>query len=263
MICFMKEIAVPIELAPHPLAHLSRAPLRSAVAELRYAPLLAVEQPDNIERFRNALPEGFLLADRTFAQGLSVTVGVAGLSLGAPTPPGTVWHFRTEDGSTTVHLGITSCAIEVSEYHDWPRFSEIIAAMARALGDALRPQRLLRVGLRYINQIDDPRLEDRRALGHFIRSDLVGGVGEDLGYDAETSFHELRLRQPDGVFVLRHGLVGATTYLLDLDYFDEGDSSFDAAAILSTLERYHQTVESVFVWTLATEYRTELQEVEQ
>jgi uncharacterized protein (TIGR04255 family) len=253
---------VSIRLPPVELQHLSRAPLRSVIAQLRFAPLLAVEQADQVARFQAALPDGFELAERTFAQSLSVNVGPGGLALAGPEPPGTVWHFRSSEEPESVHLAVDSCALEVGSYHDWDRFSDRVARMIQSLDDVLKPKRLHRVGLRYINQIDDSRLEDRGALANFVRRELLGGLGDELGYDALSSFAELRLLQPDGVFALRHGVVGPQSYLLDFDYFSEDEREFDRDAILGLLGQYHRVIESVFIWTLGESYRRELQEAQ-
>jgi uncharacterized protein (TIGR04255 family) len=113
--------------------------------------------------------------------------------------------------------------------------------------------------MRYVNEIEDESLMSE-GLDRFLNSALVAPVGSELGMDLLSSLSDLRFRQPDGVFALRHGLIRPDAYLLDFDYFSEDERPFDRQEIRRTGARFHDVIESMFIWSLSDDYLRRLEE---
>jgi uncharacterized protein (TIGR04255 family) len=245
---------VPIAVERQTLEHLDDAPLRLALVQVRYAPVHAVEKRERVADFQALLGDEFVAEEPQRSQGLLVQFGPAAAPPVLP-PAETVWPFRDPKRGFGVSLSSTSLALEATAgYHDFPVFLEEFRTTLAGLVDVFHPKVCTRLGVRYVNEIGDPRLTSPDGLAAFLNRELVSPVGSDLGSDLMSSLSELRFREDDGVFVLRHGLVESTKYLLDFDRFSETHRSFALEALVDTTSKFHDLIESVFVWSLSDEY---------
>jgi uncharacterized protein (TIGR04255 family) len=249
---------MPIALASDSLEHLPRAPLKLALVQVKYRPLVVIEQPERVAAFQDAVVERFELVDRQTSQALQVEVSPAGVNQRAGQTE-TVWQFRAMDGGATVALSATSLGFESAEYDAFERFADQFAYVLEAVAATFGPRHQTRLGVRYVNEVVDERLAPNTLID-FLNDDLVRPVGSELGVDLIGGLSELRFQQPDGIFVLRHGLVRPNTYLLDFDYYNETERPFDAAAALEVTHRFHTVIEAVFKWSLAEGYLGELRQ---
>ena len=258
---------MPINVPGATLSHLGRAPLRLAVAQVRYTPVHAVEKRDLVADFETALDSRFVAREAQHTQSVRVVLGAPGQPVGAAPPgfpflPEVVWPFRDEERGYEIALANSSLALQISdEYHDFPTFLTEFGEVLRAFVAIFHPKRRLRVGLRYVNEIDEPRFANPAYLVNVIDAGLLSPVGGAFGSDLVASLAELRFREKHGVFVLRHGLVDQTKYLLDLDYFQEEEDVFSPDAILDLICRFHELIEAVFVWCLKPEYLRKIKRV--
>lgn len=248
---------MPISLEPVDLEHLPRAPLKLALVQVLYRPVLAIESPEEMRRFQDALGAEWALVERGSAQQVQFEFGPEG-ARHETRPAETVWRFADREERFRLMVSQTSLGLESIAYHSFAEFGERIRIVVRALAAVFEPAMQTRLGVRYVNEIADARLADRRQLAQFLNADLVRPVGGDLGSDLIASLCELRFAQPDGTFVLRHGMVAPEKYLLDFDYFTEGDRPFEEDAVVTTAEEFHRVIETVFCWTLGEGYLHEL-----
>jgi uncharacterized protein (TIGR04255 family) len=249
---------MPITVSPETLEHLEDAPLRVALVQVRYAPVHAVEKRELVADFQGLISDSFVAAEPQQTQGLIVQFGPPALPPTLP-PVETVWPFRDPDRGFSVSLSSTSLALEATaNYHDFPTFLSELRQMLDSLVRVFAPKLCTRLGVRYVNEIVDPALSSPNGLSRFLNEALISPVGSDLGSDLMSSLSEFRFREQDGVFVLRHGLVEPTKYLLDLDRFSEEPRQFDLDPIVATTSTFHDLIENVFVWSLAEGYLRQL-----
>jgi uncharacterized protein (TIGR04255 family) len=249
---------MPIKLPRRRLDHLDRAPLKLAILQVRYRPLLAAEQTDNVAAFGQALGEEYEFTNRQVAQTLRVYVGDTGMEPPPPLPSDTIWRFTHKEHEWVVALSATSLALEASSYWDFDHFSQVYQAVLDAFSTVFTPTAQTRLGMRYINEIEDSRLSDLSSLEHFVNRDLLRPVGSVLGYDLISSLADLRFRESDGTLAIRHGLVRPETYLLDFDFYREDERPFSTQDVIDTTRGYHSVIESLFVWCLKKDYLDEL-----
>jgi uncharacterized protein (TIGR04255 family) len=250
---------MPIDVPKRALDHLDSAPLRVAVAQVRYSPVHAVEKRELVADFESRLDDRYVAQDAQTSQTLTIQIGAGPAPAGAPPPAvvDTVWPFRDDTRGYSVSLGNSSLAVEAdSTYHDFPQFLDEFSAAVRACAEIFQPKRQLRLGLRYINEVNDERLrEDVRMI---ISPELVAPVGSVVQGGLVRSLAELRVAESLGIFVVRHGLVDDTTYLLDFDYFSEAQRELDPQRVIETVKRFHDLIEPFFIWSLSERYLAEL-----
>jgi uncharacterized protein (TIGR04255 family) len=250
---------LPFSLPRRTLRHIEAAPLKLAIVQVRYHPILAVEQAAHVADFQEGLGPAYDLIDSQKAHALTVYFGPGGME--PPTQPAgeTIWRFRRRDNAWLVALSSSSLGFEAAEYGV---FNEFFAEFARVLGvfqERFVPSTQTRLGMRYVNEIEEENLVSE-GLDRFLNSALVAPVGSDLGTDLLSSLSDLRFRQPDGVFALRHGLIRPDAYLLDFDYFAEEERPFDRQDIRRAAAGFHDVIESMFIWSLSDEYLRRLEE---
>lgn len=212
-----------------------------ALAQVRFAPEFAIEDPTRIAEFQKRLGTDYLAQSQPVQPELDRNP---------------LWLFRDGDRSWTVSLSNASLGLEAKTYHDFDDFS---AELARVLNDAaevFEPRTEVRLGVRYVNRIEDERLS-KRGIAFFIQDELASPVG-DLGGDLQHSLCELRFREGSGWLALRHGLIEPNVYLLDFDNFVEEERNFAPAEIVTRVNDFHGLIERLFAWSLSERYLNEL-----
>jgi uncharacterized protein (TIGR04255 family) len=224
------------------LKHLPAAPLQLALAQVRFAPVFAIEDPARRSSFQERLGSQYQLEAREQkSDGES----------------GGLWFFRDGERNWTVSLTPGSLGLEAKTYHDFDDFAGELGRVLRETAEIFSPQTEVRLGVRYINRIEDDRL-GKRGIDFFVKSALTAPVGE-LGADLAYSLCELRFREQGTWLALRHGLTKKDTYLLDFDNFVEGERDFAPAEIVKRVEDYHGLIERLFAWSLSERYLKELE----
>jgi uncharacterized protein (TIGR04255 family) len=247
----------PVE--PRELGRLASSPLRLALFQARTTPVLAFEQPAEVQRLVDALDGRWTVSDRQANREVSVQVGPAGVQQHAGVPE-SVWVLTAEDGHTRAAVSASSVAVESDSYAQWEDFHAAAGDLFAAVQRVAAPARCTRLGLRYINELRDERADgDPQRLAELINPALIAPALA-LARPLAGSQAELRVTEDDdGVFGLRHGLVQPGVYLLDLDAYREQPEPFDASALLARAERFHARIESVFAWALTDGYLRELE----
>jgi len=208
---------------------------------VRFAPIYALEEPASIAEFQKCLGRQYVAQEKAPGGG----------------PAGAAWLFRNSERGWTVSITSTSLGLEAQTYVDFDDFAGEFKQVLRDLETVFEPQTEVRLGVRYINNIEDERLP-KRGIAFFVNEQLAGPVGRDLGNELQHSRCELRFRERDTWVTLRHGLIDPTTYLLDFDHFVEGERDFSSSDIVKRVNRFHSLIERLFVWSLSGRYLKEL-----
>ncbi len=240
------------------VGRLKDPPLRLALVQARTTPVLALERVETVERLVAELGDRWILADRQSAQQIAVQLGPEGVQQQA-TPQESVWILTAEGVRAAVSA--SSVTVESSSYPEWEEFRGSIEEVLAAVHKTLAPARCVRLGMRYVNELD-VKLADADP-AKLARQLNVALLAPALSLDRKVlgSLAELRVAETDGaVFVLRHGLVSPATYLLDYDAYREASDEFDPLDMIARADRFHQRIESVFAWSLNETYLDDLRE---
>jgi len=251
-----EEDRIAIELPRVELEHLPQAPLQVAIAQVRFSAVFAIENRGELSGFQQRLGDRYLAREqsppRFGALGRAATPHVPSLE------QETVWQFEEPEREWTISLSSTGLALEAARYLDFDDFAGELARIVEALAEEFDPQREVRLGVRYVNRIEDRRLSGKNGVTHFISEQLASPVGGELGSDLLGSLSELRFRENGGTLAIRHGLIEPRRYLLDFDRFAEKERQFAPASIVKRVRRFHALIEQLFVWSLSPGYLDEL-----
>jgi uncharacterized protein (TIGR04255 family) len=249
-----------------PLPHYERvvfgkAPLRLVVGQIRFPALFRFAEKPFLAPFQGAIQRDYPRA----AQENQVALRFSGK--GMEQAGESLWRFSDREGNWSAVLGETALTLESRRYTTVTDFLERFERLLRAAREHLGIEERLRLGFRFINEIRDPGATKLTDFSQLLNARFVGfgGAAELLDGEVDQAFHDIRSRRPDGVFVIRHGLLSGTTveprsgdppldrgpfYLIDLDYFDEREGPLDVAATLDQMRLYNETIYQFFRWAL-------------
>ena len=252
-----REPRITIKVPDVELDHLPGAPLKVAIAQVRFAPVFAIERRSDVAAFQERLGDRYVALEATSSESQFSTRGAA-----TPQPPGpdpeVVWRFERLERDWTISLSSTSLALEAVHYLDFDDFAGELSTIVEGLNEVFKPQREVRLGLRYVNHIDDKRLQ-KDGIRYFLNERLISPVGADLGDDLLGSLAELRFREQEGTLVIRHGLIEPARYLIDFDRFNAEERDFDHGSVVERIKGFHRLIEPLFVWSISDRYLKELQ----
>lgn len=250
--------------------------LRWVAAEIRYPPLdepTAGGSPDLRERIREEFPI------REEQPQLSVTLGPAG-----PNAQQVVQHrFLRRDRLTSVTAGRDVIRLETTEYPGWTEFRGGLMHVLHALGETSSPDGVIRIGLRYIDEIrlpDEPNsfsgwsgwVDERLVAPFTLENDpelssgtIVLQYGEAPGY--VTLFRAGPLKsgravQQEGPLRTPYETPAGAFFLLDTDasWADPTGQipEFDLADIEGVLNHLHDSCHILFEASITDRLRQEV-----
>jgi uncharacterized protein (TIGR04255 family) len=249
-------------------------PIDLAIAEVRFSGSGAALPVDaGLQLFERLNSRGFDLAkaEQTRQQRIQINVQ-AGLAPTHVLDQGEQgWLLPSTDGTYQVTLMPSSFVFQASKYHRWsvtmrPR----LAVLLDVVRELLDPAFVTRLGLRYVD-----RFVDRDANGPLSWKDRMAdsftGPEHDsvIGPMLRSSQQQIELDfgESKGALV-RHGPFtdpaagGATSYILDIDVFDNAPQRFEAASLVEDIEVLNRTAASLFQLSLKREYLESLQVAE-
>lgn len=249
---------MPIALPAARLEHLPGSPLKLAIAQVRFRPDPAVETPEKQVELSRALEEHFELERRDTIQTVVVQIGQGQPVAPAPAArPEPMLRFAARDSQSKLAVTPSSVGLETGSYHTFEGFVDQLERTFAAVSQVLEMRTITRLGVRYVNEVQDERLLRAGGLATIVSEPFLPAGGA-LGHDIRGGFSELLFDQPDGTFTLRRGLVEPMKYLLDMDYFTEEERPWDLPWVLETVRAYHAVIESVFAAVLRREFLDEL-----
>ena len=239
-------------------------PLVEVVCQLTFDPILKIqtEAPAAFQdRIRHAYPRytetrsiGLDLPDevpdqiRTIFDGL---VGSKNETVG--------YEFHSKDETTRVVLARDFVALTTTQYERWESFRDQLKHVIEEVQQVYSPNGFRRIGLRYKNLIVRSslgipatpwsQLLCEEIAGELLSSDLEGQI---LGLTKQLRF----ANDDHGVGLnLMHGLVpapegagapGELSYLIDEDFFKEGDT--DGSDAIAVLDHANKEAGRLFQW---------------
>lgn len=168
-------------------------------------------------------------------------------------PTRQAYRLATADGKWSALLNPDSVTVETRAYPGWEDMLATVMAFAEAVGEVYDPSSELRLGLRYVDQVQLPD-------GHNDWSGLIPehilGIANDthLGSGVLASDQRVLLQvAPDARCVMRHGLLAdesgsfGRVYLLDYDIFRENAGSYSPESVADGADALHAFVGGLFM----------------
>ena len=234
-----------------PDVQLENAPLAEVVCQVRFPPILRIsaEEPT---AFQECIRDSFPLVDLEHAFVLRMP-GPGAQDMPSAEPKASIYRFHTADGQTTISLAADFYAVSTTAYTHWGDFARLLGMASAAVERVYRPAYATRIGLRYINRLTLQNT-DNETVGQLLgilRPELTAPVNNPSWGEAIEM--RCRLVLPDDPARLTMSTVfetqaGAPAFLLDLDYFEEGDLELDD--LIERCTRYNEVIYRAFRWAI-------------
>lgn len=237
-----------------------RAPVKAMLGQVRFPPILSIEEPRFVAGFQEAIREHF--PDVSPEEQLALEVSEEGA---IESERAKQWRFRSSDGAWSVILQTDFLTLEASadQYSGYDDFRMRFSEVWERFRSLIKPSRVKQQGLRYVNHIS--RDVEITEWPRYINPDLLGPMASAaFAREIETVFSDIRLRRDDGTLSIKHGLVPAgpareLAYILDFDYFvQELDSQGAVDELVRRFDAYHEAIYGLFIWCLTETTLAEL-----
>lgn len=137
------------------------APVVLVAVEVRFPGEMGALVPASVQpALHEVLGDDEWISEQVLQPTLNVNLGGAGplasgavLGSGGVPPPGTILRFALRDRTMAVALTSASVTVETTRYQNWPQFRTILEKAIRGTGELLRPEGVIRTGVRYIDEI--------------------------------------------------------------------------------------------------------------
>ncbi len=190
-------------------------------------------------------------------QAVQLVTGVISQAGFGTQPSRQAWRLVGKDQSSAIGINPESVSLEVQRYPGWSTFSRDLDPLLRVVGDVVDPDHVVRVGMRYLNQIKLPvGVTDWSGL---IPAELLGpSLHPVLRPGVIAAEHKTILAVDEHTRCLfRYGQFtdpeGESSYLLDYDVYREAEVEFDVQKLLDTAEDLHSVAWNLFRSTTTEE----------
>lgn len=261
------EFDIPLSGLP-PLSHVKfeRTHLEGAAAEVRLIPVRPELAEADAVRVWEGLGGGSVLPifERQMMNLLSLTVTPNGHQQTQENQAG--WVLASADRSVSITLYASLVAVQTTQY-DHYRVSlgdplrQVLALFVEATGASV----VNRIGLRFINRLQDPSARSPKFWAGHIQPAFAGPLTEGLAPLVEASHQQTQLRL-DGAAAARiisgvfreEGPLPRYSFLVDLDVFAERALSYDAAQCANVTRQLNRTALALFAHVVTPSHLVEL-----
>jgi uncharacterized protein (TIGR04255 family) len=237
---------------------LQNPPLALVLVQVRFAPILSIQEEEFVGGFQEAIREAFPVAKPELEVGVDLS----------QTPPAVqqskLWRFATADGMSRASLGSAFVAFETRNYAGHEKFFSDLSMVLTALAERVKPAQVQRTGIRYIQRLSEP--EDLERIDTLFVSPIVGIAASEAKENLELVLAQSRHRLDGANLAARWGLIPAgvtpeitealetPSWVFDIDVFDDAESEFDAAELVERLYTYSRYQYRFFRWSVTKRF---------
>lgn len=234
---------------PEPRAdRLARSPLQLVVCQVRYARASRASRLGPARAVQAALGGE---SSWQLSQIESRKLTVAAVEPTAPSYPSleaeTGWRLTSLTPSWSATLMPDNVALETTRYESWHDFSDRLRPLLASVKKDVRPEAVGRIGVRYIDRIQDPAVDEPGQWARWIQPAALGIVCHAALGNAIIGCQQQVDLAVDATLkaTIRHGLVqdeesGRFHYIMDFDTYREGVREFNVVEIHADLDRLHR-----------------------
>ena len=252
----------PLDPTPTPQVPLERAPLARVISQARFPPILGVRNRDKVAVFQEALREDYPFLQEEHVHQVDLPAGQ-----NPSVQKEVIWRLANQQQNPEwrVSLGVSFIALETSDYESRQDFLARMEAVVHAVGRVFKPPSVTRLGLRYIDRLTGPAVEQ---IDRLVRPEFLGlahsGEARPLLPLRDSLLHMMT----DALFLAAdgnqiHGRWGelppnATydpnalepvperSWVLDLDMFTNAAASFTVPELVATTRRFAESIYWLF-----------------
>jgi uncharacterized protein (TIGR04255 family) len=194
---------------------------------------------------------------------MNITVTADGTQQVSTGDPLRGWRFTSPGDVYIVVLMPDSLAVETRRYTRWSAFRETAERAIACLTNQVAPEIEMRVGLRYVDRLEDASIDRPAGWAVKLQPALHGLVGhEQLGAAVLNQQQQIILnlgevgecRFGHGTLPTDHGL----EYVLDYDLYRQDARPFDGEAIIGVLDLFNTEALKLFQASVTADTAAEL-----
>ena len=241
----------------------AHAPLVFVTAEIRLMYEPSVNRSETRDAFGLAMRPSLPLLELETNVGFSVD----GVAIETTAEPMQQIRALNETRTMSVSLSHHALTIEVIEYDEYANFRRLIETSLKALAAIVPDARVIRLGLRYLDEVRVPGIEDTKDWKGWISPDLLAPAGILPGRTVDGLSGQLLIHLGDrSRSLLRWGEMSGSTvlnpasplrvatpetsrfFVLDVDCFWEQSMPVPAeiSAILGKFDELHEPTGAIF-----------------
>lgn len=233
---------------------LIKVPLSEVICQVKFSPILNIAKE---------LPTDFQEAVRIRFPGFEVEQGVmfripASGAIEKPVVDTTprAYQFNSADKSANLTLSTDFFAVSTKSYSHWQDFLSDFSLAEAPLFRIYHPAYATRIGLRFVNHFTrkNTGLKSTHEILDIFRNELTCVLHTDAWEEPKEMLSQMLLNDGGANMAMRIGYgknQNEPYFLLDFDYFEEGQLPFQGKGFLSEkLNYYHSRIYSAFRWCL-------------
>lgn len=262
-----KEFMPSVDLPEPDTTRLARSPLELVVCQIRHERRLVVGDGATALAVHETLGGAtgpYPSIDEVSGAELNVVMGMGAPDLRETKSSG--WRLTSADGAWVITLMPDNFSLETSAYTTWSGdFAPRLEALIDAVDEHVKPTIEQRIGLRYVDRINELGLTDLAGWRSYLRPELLGLVlHPQLGPGVRQYVQQVVIEFADSVLAgLRHGPViepgrEVVDYQLDYDIFRQRGRSFDASVVKAAAAQFNIYALQLFQATITDELLEEL-----
>lgn len=260
----MVAVHDPLTDPPPEEVALARAPLVRVIAQIRFPEVLAVALDEFVAPFQEEVRSKYPVLTQGQAQQT-----IFDPSGSISTRREKVWRFTNFENSWTASLSPTFLALETNSYTSRTDFMVRFREVVTALLEHIRPARVDRLGVRYIDRITGEAMDQIRFL---IRAETCGISGLPQLGQPEFSITENKFNLPQATLIARWGQLArnvgldpltipamdSPNWILDLDMstLDHTSVNVDVEAITTRAQSFSERIYTFFRWVVTDDFLT-------
>ena len=241
---------------------LENAPIVGVVAQLRFPPVVSIANMGFIGPFQESIRGDYGELQQETLRAPSFQASSATITNQAAI----VWRFTDADHDWRVSLGVDNIALDTGRYTSRDDFLQRFDVLVRALSDHIKPKRVQRLGIRYINRVFGEPADVSGLFRAEVGSVMASPLGRAVQHTVTDSV--FALPEDEGMLRTRWGWIpaGATidpavvavadrgSFLLDLDAFDDAQQALDAHRVAQQATAWSKRIYSVFRWAVTDDF---------
>jgi uncharacterized protein (TIGR04255 family) len=251
----------PLIATPPPEVPLKNAPLVRAIAQIRFPPILSIEQQAFVGAFQEAIRTEYPILEPVKTQSLIVNADGASVT---PTFQ-TTWCFWNMERTWRISLASSAVSIETTKYTSRTDFLARLEDLLVKLHSNFHLSQIDRVGLRYVDRVVGQNLADISLL---IRPEMAGISSSDLHEYVHQVLHESLFLLPEAQIAARWGVMPANatfdpyaidpvperSWILDLDISATTTQLFSVEALMQQAHNFTERIYTFFRWAVTDEF---------
>lgn len=235
---------------------LKSAPLVKVIAQLRFPIIASIENQGFIGSFQESIREDYPILRPELEVSPRMPLGNFSSK---------IWRFIDEKKDWIVSLAQNFIAIETSHYTNRRDFLKRWEQVFTAATEYLRLKQYDRLGVRYIDRIEDGAVKD---IKKFIRPEALGIMNDFSEDQISRTFNEILFKMKDSQLLARWGKLAANStfdpgaiepkpkesWVLDLDMFRNTSEQLEVEKIIEESEFYTERIYSFFRWVVTDNF---------